>query len=104
MTFENPQRIAEIVVLKDKNGREYTPIDRSKLDPALRGLLAFMAPVLEGSIGPMGKNMHFMAFQSEDGRAIVNATSEGTFSVLVGEDEYTYRLPLGSFLPPKYDP
>ncbi len=50
--------------------------------------------------------MHFVLFpaESEDGTAIVDPTREGVFTIVLLGQEFAFRLPLGSILPPKYDP
>jgi hypothetical protein len=54
----------------------------------------------------MGQNMHFILFPAKDnkGKAIADATKEGSFKVIVGSEEFNFHLPLGSVMSPKYDP
>lgn len=104
--FTSERIVRSRVIIEDREGKTYRPIEESALNPDIKNLLAFMKPVLMNTIGPMGENLHFLVFQSttQDGQPIADATKEGFFIVNALGEEFKYKLPLGSVLPPKYDP
>jgi hypothetical protein len=106
VTFKSEEVIRTSITLKDATGWSYTPLSESAVDPDTKNLLQIFKPLIVNMLGSMGQNMHFILFQSKskDGRSIADPTREGMFHIVVAEKEFTYRLPLGSVLPPKYDP
>jgi len=56
--------------------------------------------------GAGGESTHFYLFRARDeaGREIANARGEGRFSVVVGEMEFAWELPVAAFLPRKVCP
>jgi hypothetical protein len=103
MSFKSEAEVRARVKLRDRDGETYAPIAPDKLSPGLSSLLSIMKPMLASALGPLGRNMHFLVFPAEDkqGRPIADAKKEGSFSVLVCEKKYRWKLPLGSLLPPK---
>jgi hypothetical protein len=57
-------------------------------------------------LGALGRNMNFFVFPGvrANGRPIADAKQEGSFKVVLGEQEFRWRLPLSSLLPPKICP
>jgi hypothetical protein len=66
-------------------------------------MLVMMKPVLANMLGPLGQNMHFFLFpaQTKAGARIAGATEKGHFKIKLGENEFTWRLPLDALLPGK---
>lgn len=95
--------IRSIVKIKDKQGNIYRPLAEDKIDPDTRNGLAMMQPIFVNMLGPMGENMHFFLFPATDskGQKIADARRDGSFSVLLDDREFKWRLPLGSLLPSK---
>lgn len=106
VTYKSEEAVRSTARLKDAQGRSYVPLNEFAVDADTKNLLQMLKPVIVNMLGPMGQNMHFILFQSKskDGRPIADPTKKGTFKVVVAEKEFKYRLPLGSVLPPKYDP
>jgi hypothetical protein len=106
VTYKSEEAVRTSVKIKDDKGWSYTPLSESEVDPDTKNLLQILKPIIANLLGPMGQNMHFILFQSKtkDGRSIADATGEGMLNIVVAEKEFKYRLPLGSVLPPKYDP
>jgi len=92
--------------VKDGEGTLYRPLGEDKLDGDVKNFMAMMKPVFVNMLGPMGENMHFFVFPAEGkgGRKIAEAAKEGKFSVLLGEREFKWRLPLDALVPPKTCP
>lgn len=106
VTYKSDQVIRSTVFLRDAQGESYAPIAESAINPDTRNLLQMLKPVIANMLGPMGENMHFLLFPAVDkqGRPLADPTKAGAFQVAVGEKTFSYRLPLGSVLPPKFDP
>lgn len=100
LTFKPEAMIRESVQLIDASGKRYRPIHNDSLDGDIRNLLQMFKPILSNMLGPLGQNMHFLLFPARDSRGsmIADARKEGGFSVLLGNAEYKWRLPLGSLL------
>ena len=106
VTYTSEQAIRHSVVVRDTRGRRHSPLPESEVSPDTAILLGMMKPMVTNMLGPVGENMHFLVFQSEarGRRPIADPTDEGVLSVSIAGTEFVYRLPLGSLLPPKYDP
>lgn len=105
ITFETETSVRNRLRLVDGEGRAHTPLAEDQVSPDARSLLAMMRPVLGNALGAMGENFHFFVFAGgEGGGAHLSATEEGSFSVFIGDEEFAWRLPLGSLLPPKFCP
>ena len=106
LTFKTEPELRAGVRLKDGGGNVYSPLPDDQMNPDARNFLSTMKPVFANTIGPMGQNMHFFLFSSQDakGKPIARATQEGNFSLTLGREEFRWRLPLSSLLPPKICP
>lgn len=106
ITYKSEEVIRSTIQVVDIQGAVHRPLPENKVDPDTKNLLAIMKPVLTNMMGKMGENMHFVVFPAKDaaGRRLADPASEGTFSLKLGSDEYKWRLPLGSLLPPKICP
>jgi len=64
-----------------------------------------MRPVFSNMLGSLGLHLAFLVFPAADKQGVrtVEPTKDGTFVVRVGPQEFRYRLPLGSLLPPAID-
>jgi len=103
LTYSNEEEMRSTVSVKDLKGRIHRPIDVLDADPDMRNLVAVMKPILGNMLGPLGTNMHFFLFQTDDRQQVVDATSEGTLEIHAADATFKYRLPLGSVLSPRYD-
>lgn len=106
VTYASEQAVRSATALVDQAGTSYAPLDEDAIAPDMKNLLSFMRPVIASLMGPLGQNIHFLLFPAKDrqDRRIADAKREGGFSVKVGTATFKYRLPLGSVLPPKFDP
>jgi hypothetical protein len=106
VTYMPPEAIRQAIIVKDPYGGAHRPLDDAAIDADTRNLLQTARPIVANVLGPTGQNMHFILFPSKtsDGRPIADPMSSGTFTVTLGAADFSYRLPLGSLLPPKYDP
>jgi hypothetical protein len=107
VTYTTGETLRSNVIIKDSKGETYHPLPDSALDPDTKNLVNIMQPMLANMLGALGQNLHFFVFPSKakDGRLIADAAQEGSFEVwLNATTSFKYRLPLGSVLPPRYDP
>jgi hypothetical protein len=98
-----------------------SPIPEGDLSPSARNFVQLMKPVIANMLGQVGQGMHFMAFKgtkesnandkslhSDDVAAskqrLIDPKLPGRVTVRIGEQNFEYRLPLGSLLSPKFDP
>jgi len=106
ITYRTESTIRADVEIKDSKGISYRPISGDEIDSDAQNFLSMMKPVFVNMLGQMGENMHFILFPSmnKTGQNITNPMEEGSFSVMIGEREFKWRLPLGSLLPLKMCP
>jgi len=106
VTYRTEQEIRAGIQMKDSWGNYYRPLSEDKIDANCENFLSIMKPIFISALGPMGQNMHFFLFpgKSQIGLKIVEAKKKGSFSVILGERKFQWRLPLGSLLAPKICP
>jgi hypothetical protein len=106
ITYVPEPTLRTSVWLVDGAGDTYRPLPEEQIDPDTRNLIAVFRPLLANMLGEMGEHMVFVAFPATDGQGhrIAEATKEGRFSVRVGQEEFEWRLPLGSLVPQKICP
>ena len=106
VTYSPKESLQNTIKVIDKEGNRISPLSENKIDSDLKNFLQMMKPIFVNMIGPMGQNMHFFVFpaKNKDGHPIAVARKEGAFSVMLGERNFKWRLPLGSLLPPKVCP
>ena len=106
VTYTPEAAIRDSIQIKDSKGDRYRPFSEGAFDADAKSLLSMMKPLFANMLGPMGQNMVFFLFPSnnKEGQKIADAKKEGSFSVEMGEREFRWRLPLGSLLPPKICP
>jgi hypothetical protein len=70
-----------------------------------RSLMAVMKPAFANMLGQFGKGMELVCFKGKDeqGRRLLDPRGNGMLNVTYKNKRYSWRLPLGSLLPPKYD-
>ena len=106
VTFKSEPEIRPIIQVRDGRGNIHRPLGEESINVDTRNFLSAVRPVFANMMGPLGENMHFFLFPSHNsaGEKIADATKEGSFSLKLGAEEFAWRLPLGSLLPPKICP
>jgi hypothetical protein len=104
--FVDEKTIRDSLKLIDTNGVEYQPLPEADIPADLKNFFGILQLSLRNMMGSMGENLHLYCFpaKSPDGEVIAAARHPGTLSVRLGEELYEWRLPLGSFVPPKICP
>lgn len=106
MTYQSEATIRAKIQIKDSEGNRYRPLSEDVMNPDCKNFLLIIKPIFANMFGQMGQNMHFLLFPAENskGQRIAEAKKEGVFSVELDENEFRWRLPLGSLLMPKICP
>lgn len=106
VTYKSESTIRSKIMFIGTDGLRYRPLSRDKIEANARNLISMLKPVLANMLGEMGKNFNFFLFPAQDkkGQNIAKANKAGNIRVLLGNDEYKWRLPLSSLLPPKSCP
>lgn len=104
--FESESDLRAKLRVHDATGKSHEPIATDKVDRRLTMLIQVMRPMFKNLLGEMGDNMQFYVFPGKgtDGKRLANPVGSGTFNVSLGDESYSYRLPLGSLLVPRRDP
>ncbi len=83
-----------------------TPLPDQSVSADAKNLFSMMKPVLENMLGQVGKGFAFICFNGKNkkGEQFIDPKKDGSFTVVLGDQSYKWRLPLGSLLPPRFDP
>jgi hypothetical protein len=86
-------------------GNVIEPLPPESLAANTQALLMSFKPALARIAGQVGQNMQIVVYPAQkDGKALLDPTATGGFKYTVYDKTFTWRLPLGSLLPPKFDP
>jgi hypothetical protein len=90
----------------DPAGKPVGAIPEAKQSMATKNLLAIMKPIMGNMLGEFGKGISFLVFEAnnKDGARRVDPTKPGILKAKLSEEEFRWRLPLGSLLPDKTCP
>jgi hypothetical protein len=104
MATSKEQLMKKITVTAQR--QKLTPLAETEVSENVRGLLQIMKPIFAKMLGQMGQGMEFIVFQgqNEKGERYADPKQGGFLVLNLGEKEFKWRLPLGCFLPTKYDP
>lgn len=104
--FSSDDEMRAQLRLVDPHGNSYAPIAADKLDSRLVVMVQILKPLMANVVGQMGTNLNFYAFpaKTEDGKPVADPFGDGKLAIKLGSEEYIFRLPLGSLLPPRHDP
>lgn len=100
------EAMATNISLSVEGGATLKPLADAELSAEAVNLFALMKPVLGNMLGQIGRGMEFVCFTGVDdaGARLLDPASPARFSVRLREDSFAWRLPLGSLLPPRFDP
>ena len=106
ITYESETTIRNDIHLVDNQGVNYRPLSEEEIDADTKNFLSMIKPTLANMLGPLGQNMHFVAFSAKGkmGQNIAEAKKKGFFSIKLGKNSFKWRLPLASLLAPKTCP
>lgn len=71
-----------------------------------QNFVSMMKPMMANMLGQFGQGMEFMLYPNPatKGGAKISAVNEGQFAYKSFGNEFKWRLPIGSLLPPRKDP
>lgn len=104
MTFKTRDEMKKAlrVSVDDKPLKE---LELSELNPDAANFFTLMKPMMTQMLGQFGSGLEFFTYLNKaDDEFIVTPKTKGELSVTCFDKDFTWRLPLGSFLPPKIDP
>jgi len=106
VTYRSESKVRAVIQIKDENGTSYSPLSEGSISSYTQRFLSMAKPTFTEAFGQMGQNTYIFVFPARDrtGQRIADPKKEGTFSVVLGNKELKWRLPLGSLLPPKICP
>lgn len=85
------------------NGNEVPMLSFSELDEEMGAVIMVMKPMFVQMLGEFGNGLHFLVYPNS-GEYRINAKHPGRMRCQIGDKIFTWRMPLGSILPPKLDP
>jgi hypothetical protein len=86
------------------NDRELAPLPREDIQLGVLTLLSQLRPALIQAAGGAGEGLEFVVYPAVvDGIPVIDAALPGRLEIHFYDRQYTWRLPLGSLLPPKMD-
>lgn len=105
-TYRPEASIRSDLRIRALDGTELRPYAGTQIGDAAKGVIEIARPILSNLLGPLGQNMHvyFFAAQTAAGKPVTGARASGPFSVMLGNREYRWRLPLSTVLPAKKCP
>jgi len=94
------------LAVKIGSGEDMKPLDPTQLSPDAKNFLDMMKPAMTNMLGQFGGGLEFVCFPAKDasGLRLMDPRKEGLLQLNYSGSVYKFRLPLGSLLPPKYDP
>jgi hypothetical protein len=106
MTFEPQAEVEKHLSIMDGSGKPIAAIPDAKQPVATKNMLAMMKPLFSNMLGEFGKNLSFFVFEgkNKDGTRRIDPNKPGMLTAKLGEEEFRWRLPLGSLLPSKVCP
>jgi hypothetical protein len=104
MTFKSREEILKNVSLQVE-GMEVKHIPTQELTPDAQAFYTMMKPLMGQMLGQFGQGMEFIIYPNKrEGELIIDPMKEGSFTYNCFGEQNNWRLPLGSLLPPVWDP
>jgi hypothetical protein len=99
-------QLLQTLTAKAGEGEEMKPLSLDQLSPDAKNFLDMMKPALTNMLGKFGGGLEFFCFPATDagGARLIDPRKDGMLLLNYDGSVYKFRLPLGSLLPPKYDP
>lgn len=87
------------------NGKTIDPIAPENLTPGAQVLLSSIKPALASILGKIGQSVEMVIYPNKQAdQKLLDPLKPGSFKYTLYDQTFTWRLPLGSLLPPKVDP
>lgn len=86
-------------------GKVISPITPTDLTPGAQAILATVKPIFAGMLGKLGQSVELVVYPGKQANQnLIDPLKPGSVSYTLYDETFTWRLPLGSLLPPKVDP
>lgn len=98
------RELREHTRLIDSRGKSYAPLGDETLDELTQTVLSALRTRLAAVFGAAGMSIHLLLFPNDNSggtRTFPKATEEGSFSLSVGEEAFSWKLPLQSLVRPR---
>lgn len=98
--------LVKTMALVINDGQRISPMPESEINQDIKLLLDLMKPMMKSQLGKLGDALEPMVFRvprSEGDAGLLMGAGKGRIKVLLSGDEFAWRLPLGSLLPPNVD-
>jgi hypothetical protein len=103
MTYKSEAEIRKEIKVVDGKGNVYEPLGEEDIPDNTKRFVNWFRPALGSTLGPTGKNMQLMLFRDKGGNSerLADPKSKGSFKVVLGKQEFRWKLPLASVVPPR---
>ncbi|MFO1193585.1 MAG: hypothetical protein U1F00_15680 [Rhodoferax sp.] len=104
--FKTRTDLLQSTSLVVNDGARISPAPDSAIHPDLRMFLEMMKPVMKGQLGNFGDAMEAIVFRiplTAGQDILLSGGSKGRIRIAISGEEFAWRLPLGSLLPPAMD-
>ena len=91
--FYTEAEVRRNIHIKDRQEKLHKPLEESEISPYMLDMLSEFRLSLKTSLEQNAAKLYFFLFQ-KDGRAIVDASDEGSFLVILYGQEHKWQLPL----------
>lgn len=103
-THKSKDEIRENITLI-VDGEEVEQVPYTRINQDASNFFIAMKPIMGQMLGELGKGMEFIVYPNKkDGEVILDPLSDSTLEFVSFGNEYKWRLPLGSLMPPALDP
>ncbi len=85
-------------------GQNIRPVPDAEIGRDLKLFLDTVRPVLQAQMGKVGETLEPLVFRLPKPADQLQAAGSGRVKISISGDEFLWRLPLGSVLPPAFDP
>jgi hypothetical protein len=99
--FVSAQELQKALQVRDTQNKPVALVPEEKQNDSARSMISMMQPLFASIMGEFGKNLTLFVFEGKnaDGSRKMDPLKRGFFTVKLNEEEFRWRLPLGSLLP-----
>lgn len=84
--------------------KEVSPLKDSELSADAANFVRLMKPIIGQMLGQIGQGMEFILYPNAQGKGKIRAAEKGEMRFVAFGENFEWKLPLTSLLPPKVDP
>jgi hypothetical protein len=87
------------------DGKTIDSLAPEQLTPTAQAILVSIKPIFAAMLGKLGQSVEMVIYPSKQGdQRLLDPLKPGSFTYTLYDQTFTWKLPLGSLLPPKVDP